>query len=300
MLFLAASLFAVACGESRDVDESALSTTTLPSEPVERSDVAATLTYEDGTTDEVSSADLDEMDADLNGSTEFKTLVFGDPSGEFATSEVLSQMIGARMLVFAAEADGGDIDEVAVEEGKASFVELMLPQFVGSEDPEAEALSVAESTGSYFEISGQVQAAVASLESTAEGVPVPCVSHILVEEEAEADDLMAQLADGGDFAELAIENSTDPGSGSLGGELGCQPPEVWTPEFKEAVIAATPGEYVGPVQSDFGYHIIVVTGEEVDTSAAVEAAIQNVLAMTEVEIDPAIGVWSDGQVLPAE
>ena len=88
-----------------------------------------------------------------------------------------------------------------------------------------------------------------------------CSSHILVETEAEANDILQQLSNGGDFAQLAEENSQDPGSAARGGDLGCVARGSFVPPFEEAAFSANVGDTVGPVQTQFGYHIIRVTGK---------------------------------------
>jgi peptidyl-prolyl cis-trans isomerase C len=83
-------------------------------------------------------------------------------------------------------------------------------------------------------------------------------AHILVETLEEAEQLKADLAGGGDFAELAKANSIDTGSGANGGELGWFGVGVMVKPFEEAVLAATVGEVAGPIQTDFGYHLVLV------------------------------------------
>ena len=62
------------------------------------------------------------------------------------------------------------------------------------------------------------------------------------------------------FAELAKANSQDPGSSSQGGDLGSFGRGAMVKPFEDAVFAAKVGDIVGPVQTDFGYHVIRVTG----------------------------------------
>ncbi|HHX63794.1 MAG TPA: hypothetical protein GX702_02775 [Chloroflexi bacterium] len=88
-------------------------------------------------------------------------------------------------------------------------------------------------------------------------------SHILVEDEELAQDLLEQIGDGADFAELAREHSQDTGSAEKGGELGWFPRGVMVPEFEEAAFALQPGEVSDVVSTDFGFHIIKITGREV-------------------------------------
>ncbi|MEF3046011.1 peptidylprolyl isomerase [Tabrizicola sp. L79] len=83
-------------------------------------------------------------------------------------------------------------------------------------------------------------------------------AHILVDSEEKANELKTQLDGGADFAELAKANSTDTGSGANGGDLGWFGLGMMVKPFEEAVVAAEPGKVVGPVQSQFGYHLIMV------------------------------------------
>jgi len=75
-----------------------------------------------------------------------------------------------------------------------------------------------------------------------------------------AEDLLARIRDGEDFAALAMEHSADPGSAQNGGDLGVIERGVMVPPFEEAVFAMTEeGELRGPVKTQFGYHIIRLT-----------------------------------------
>ncbi|SEO69653.1 foldase protein PrsA [Amphibacillus marinus] len=84
-------------------------------------------------------------------------------------------------------------------------------------------------------------------------------SHILVEDEELANDLYSQLLDGADFAELAEEHSTDPGSAVEGGELGYFSTGSMVAAFEDKAFSLEIDEIGEPVQSDFGWHIIKVT-----------------------------------------
>ena len=84
-----------------------------------------------------------------------------------------------------------------------------------------------------------------------------CSRHILVSSQAEADGVMALLEAGEEFGFLAIDLSLDPGSGSLGGDLGCVLEGSFVPTFEEAAYAAEPGEAV-VAESQFGFHVIEV------------------------------------------
>ncbi|MFO1201901.1 MAG: peptidylprolyl isomerase [Tabrizicola sp.] len=83
-------------------------------------------------------------------------------------------------------------------------------------------------------------------------------AHILVATQEEADALKTELAGGADFAELAKAKSTDTGSGANGGDLGWFGLGMMVKPFEDAVVGAKVGEVTGPVQTDFGYHLILV------------------------------------------
>ncbi|MHB8859470.1 MAG: peptidyl-prolyl cis-trans isomerase [Thermoleophilia bacterium] len=87
------------------------------------------------------------------------------------------------------------------------------------------------------------------------------VWHILVADEATANSIKAQLDAGADFATLAKQNSTDPGSKDKGGDLGLVPSQNsgFVPEFETAMDALAVNQISAPVKSQFGYHIIKVT-----------------------------------------
>jgi parvulin-like peptidyl-prolyl isomerase len=84
------------------------------------------------------------------------------------------------------------------------------------------------------------------------------VSHILVASEAEAKEIAAQLAQGADFGVLASQRSTDQTSGRSGGDLGCLDGQELDPAFSTAANALPLGQVSAPVQSQFGWHLIVV------------------------------------------
>jgi peptidyl-prolyl cis-trans isomerase C len=86
--------------------------------------------------------------------------------------------------------------------------------------------------------------------------------HILVETEEAALEVIAELDGGAEFAELARERSTDPAA-SRGGELGTFRRGSMVPPFETAAFALEPGSYSSePVQTQFGYHVILVEAKE--------------------------------------
>ena len=126
-----------------------------------------------------------------------------------------------------------------------------------------------------------------------------CTRHILFnkDQQQKAEDVKAQLEDGGDFAELARENSQDPGSAEQGGDLGCLGKGETVPPFEEAAFAAEQGEIVGPVETEFGYHLIEVTEireEQTQPLSEVESQITDQLAATQEQEE--FAAWIDEQI----
>jgi len=86
-------------------------------------------------------------------------------------------------------------------------------------------------------------------------------SHILVDAETLANELKAKIDAGENFAELAKKHSKDPGSGANGGDLDFFGRGRMVKEFEETAFALKINEVSKPVKSQFGYHIIKVTGQ---------------------------------------
>jgi foldase protein PrsA len=112
-----------------------------------------------------------------------------------------------------------------------------------------------------------------------------CSAHILVETRSEADDLKAQLDEGADFAALATEFSLDSGSGANGGDLGCVSPSGFVGPFAEATLAAELDTVTDPVETEFGFHLIVVN----DRIEAATEDVREYLAQTRSQ--EVLGTW---------
>ena len=101
----------------------------------------------------------------------------------------------------------------------------------------------------------KVQAAYDKMVAAFQPQPEFNAAHILVDSEEKAKALKAEIDGGKDFAEVAKENSSD-GSAANGGDLGWFGKGQMVPAFEEAVVAMKVGEVSGPVQSQFGWHLI--------------------------------------------
>ena len=148
-----------------------------------------------------------------------------------------------------------------------------------------------------------------------------CISHILVESKEEADKLRAEIEGGGDFGALAQERSTDPQSGRNGGFLGCYQegePLQFVEPFKTEAEKLPVGQLSPVVQTQFGFHLITVTGERSFESVKEEIRSQleqqggqqafnelllGLVRKAKIEVNPRFGTFSKEQpigVIPRE
>ncbi|MBT4979773.1 MAG: peptidylprolyl isomerase [Gemmatimonadetes bacterium] len=89
-------------------------------------------------------------------------------------------------------------------------------------------------------------------------MPTAQARHILVPSEDTANDLKTQIEGGTDFADVAKEHSTCP-SGKSGGDLGSFGKGQMVPEFDAVIFSEELNVVHGPVQTQFGYHLIEIT-----------------------------------------
>ncbi|MDF1875514.1 peptidylprolyl isomerase [Sulfurimonas sp. SAG-AH-194-I05] len=83
--------------------------------------------------------------------------------------------------------------------------------------------------------------------------------HILVDTEEKCNDLKLVIESGADFGAVAQENSSCPSSAE-GGDLGKFGPGQMVPEFDKAIFNGDVGVLYGPIKTQFGYHLIDITG----------------------------------------
>jgi peptidyl-prolyl cis-trans isomerase C len=162
-----------------------------------------------------------------------------------------------------AQAQGQDVDRDAAFEGalqQAGLTEEQLRQQIREQLPVQEVQErVAGTAGpSQEEVERFYEENKAAQFTTPQ---TRCARHILFnkDQREQAEEVKGQLEDGGDFAQLAKEFSQDPGSAEQGGDLGCLGRGETVPDFEDAVFGAEKGEILGPVETEFGYHVIEVT-----------------------------------------
>ncbi|WP_191058227.1 peptidylprolyl isomerase [Geminicoccus harenae] len=166
---------------------------------------------------------------------------------EMVFDPLLNRVIDTRLLAEKAEADGIAAEpavQAKVQEAQQGILrdELLRRAVDAATAPE------------------QLQAAFDAAKGE-EGFTLEEVraAHILVETPEAASEIIARLDKGEAFAEVAKSTSKDPGSAQQGGELGWFTRDKMVPEFATAAFAMEPGSYSKePVQSQFGYHVILL------------------------------------------
>ena len=260
-----------------------------------------------------------------------------DTEGAFESqiqAQILSQLVLSEILVQWGDDLGIEVTEEDIEAqrealieqlgGQEAFDQAVAESGLSDEDVEEQlrqrALQdkIAEEVGTGAEVTDEQIADFYEQNADARYGERAHARHILVEEKALANDLLAQIEDGADFAELAKEHSTDTGSGAEGGDLGEFGRGQMVPEFDEAVFSAEEGDIVGPVETEFGFHIIevleLIEGQELEEvedeireeleqssqGEQLQAELQERTTAAEVTVNPRFGTWNaeTGQVEP--
>ena len=135
----------------------------------------------------------------------------------------------------------------------------------------------------------EVQAVYDADYSTVDQAPEYNASHILVETEEAALEVVAALESGADFETVAREKSTGP-SGPNGGQLGWFGKGAMVPEFEQAVVAMEPEAISAPVKTQFGWHVIRLNETRVpeaptleEVREQIELQIFQIRAQTKIE-----------------
>lgn len=148
------------------------------------------------------------------------------------------------------ELSGGTLEEAAAQQGLSMDAVPLIVEEDLTEQAIADALVAAEPEPSEEDIEAAYNAALQSLTEV-------CASHILVATEEEAQAALERIEGGEAFEDVAAELGTD-GTAEVGGDLGCSPASNYVAEFAVATIEADLEVPTGPVQSQFGYHVILV------------------------------------------
>ena len=187
-----------------------------------------------------------DFERELKNLPEYLKAMADTPQGR---KEMLDTMVIRELILQQASKDGLDkgpeIEEKLQDLKKRLIVESFLKKKVETESKvsDEDLKTFYEQNKDKFKTGEQVKA-----------------SHILVKTDKEAKEILAKIKAGGNFEELAKKNSVD-SSAAKGGDLGWFGKGSMVPAFEKAALALKEGQVSDIVKSDFGYHIIKLTGK---------------------------------------
>lgn len=201
---------------------------------------------------------LEITEGDLNIAAGEYGAQFGNLQGDQRRAALLSALIEIRLL--SSEAEKAKLDQGEAFERRLAFLRQQALHTAFIDKVVNEAVTDEQVRASYDK---QVADAPAVNEIRAR--------HILVKTKEEAEAIIKQLGEGGDFEAIAKEKSTD-GAAASGGDLGYFSAGQMVPEFETAAFALTPGDYSKePVETQFGFHVIKVEDKRVQQPPAFDA-----------------------------
>jgi len=181
---------------------------------------------------------------------------FQEMPGEALFQPLVEQLIEQTAIMQEAEGTLSVREQIAFENEQRAFIANAALTRVASEALSEENVNEAY-TAFVTEFDGR------------EPTPEFNASHIIVETEEEAQALRAELDEGADFAELAREHSMD-GAAAGGGSLGWFGLGAMIPEFEEAVQELEVGEYMGPLETSFGWHLVLLNDTRMSQAPELE------------------------------
>jgi parvulin-like peptidyl-prolyl isomerase len=238
------------------------------------------------------------------------TPVEGETAGAACARFALGNLVQSELIDGYARENGIELDPQAVDEAIAGLDQSQL-EAAGLTRADVEDLASDALVGQ--EVADAVteeRVGEGALRSEYESRPLEFtnieVQHILVGSEAEATDAYERVTARGateeTFAEVAREVSTDAGSAQGGGGYPARPASEYDPVFSEAALALDPGEISPPVETQFGWHVIRLVGEQpIAFSEAREQILQELVGaefqdwfreragVLEVEVNPRYG-----------
>lgn len=293
-------------------------------------DAAATVNDED-----IARSTLESRYETIAENPQFAQQLENDEDGALQSqiqAQILTELIEATLIEQGAAERGVEIDQDDIAEQRAALAEQLggeeqLQQAIeqqGLSDEDIDTLlrdltyreAVTEDLTGDAEVTDEDVAEY--FDENREQFRSAQARHILVETEEEAQEVIDRLGNGEDFAAVAEEVSTDEGSAARGGDLGDISPGDMVPAFEQAVFEdAEVGEVHGPVETQYGFHVIEVTEREEPELAEVEDEIREQLAsgeefeafdewlaerreQSEIAVNPEFGQWNaeSGQVEP--
>lgn len=213
------------------------------------------------------------------------------------TDEIIRQEAANSDVEVTAEEIEAELTSYAESYGGIESLETVLASSgVTTADLEADIemyLSIEKLIGSDIEITDEEITAYFEENKEAYGQAATVeASHILVATQEEAEEVKAKLDAGEDFSELAAEYSTDTTTAEIGGELGPFAAGEMTAAFEEAAFSMEAGDISDPVETEYGFHIIQVTGKTEAVEATLEDAKEEIYdVLFETELNTEYTAW---------
>ncbi len=207
-------------------------------------------------------------------------------------SEILDQMIDQEIINQAAAKENLTVTKEELDKELADIVTQMGGQAALDEWIKTSTYTKDEVDQAVRDqlLTGKLIAKVsASVPTTGEQVHA---RHILVETKEQADAITARLKKGEDFAKLAQELSMDTGSKDEGGDLGWFPKGYMIPAFEDTAFALQAGKYSDVVQTEYGFHIILMVERDANRALPSE--------MLHVNQQEAFTTWLEAQKATAK
>lgn len=191
---------------------------------------------------------VEEFKKEINKVPEFAKGIFEGPEGK---RKFLEDLINRELIFLDAKKKKIDKDKEYLDMverfKKDAMLEILLKREVEDKAKveESELKAYYDANPEEFRLNEEVRA-----------------SHILVKTEEEAREVIKKIKEGADFGKLAAEHSLDPETSKREGDLGYFGRGRLNPEFEKAAFKLKEGEISEPVKTNFGYHIIKLTGRK--------------------------------------
>lgn len=219
---------------------------------------------------------------------------FNRTYGEALREDTLDMLINHQVILNAAEKDGIDVTEeleAQIAQDKEfsgeEYFQGLLDDLGITEEEYKMIVRDAMMIETYKEnLANDIEIDDADIseyyEAHKEELSQVAASHILVETEEEARNILKRLEEGENFEDLAMELSQDPGSAANGGDLDFFAKEMMVEPFGDVAYDQEIGEISEPVETDFGFHIIKTTDKK-ESLDDVKDEIRQVLQAEAVE-----------------
>lgn len=222
-----------------------------PTPTVEPSPTTPPATATPSEDEEAADEEATEDEADTTPEAEPTTSATATATATLTAPDIQATIARAEETYFKAAQDGADVDREVVR--KVFYYDALRTALMDAMAAEAPT----------EELQVRVRHILIAFDPANVGSGLPATEEQRAAAEEKANEVMAAIQNGEPFADLAREVSDDTGSAQNGGELDWQSPSGFVSAFADTVTTAEIGEIVGPVETEYGYHIIQVLGREV-------------------------------------